>query len=124
MTIFLLTLISLYAYTFWLLSFHWKFGKQRDRIKWRVHVNGIRGKSTVTRYVTAIFRAAGYHSFGKTTGSAARILRPDGQDFDFGRKGYPNVNEQIEILKGFSRQRAEAVVIECMAVNPIYAKWL
>lgn len=124
MTIFLLTLTSLYAYTFWLLSFHWKFGKQRDQIKWRIHVNGIRGKSTVTRYVTAVFRAAGYHSFGKTTGSAARILRPDGRDFDFGRKGYPNVNEQIEILKSFSRQKAEAVVMECMAVNPVYAQWL
>ncbi len=124
MTLFLLTLVSLYVYTFWLLTVGWKFKRQRDRISWRVHVNGIRGKSTVTRYVAAVFRASNYHTFGKTTGSAARILRPDGKDYDFGRKGYPNVNEQIEILKGFCRQRAEVVVMECMAVNPVYAQWL
>jgi poly-gamma-glutamate synthase PgsB/CapB len=74
--------------------------------------------------VTSVFREAGYHTFGKTTGSAARILRPDGQDYDFGRKGYPNVNEQVKIVKDFSRQKAEVAVLECMAVNPVYAKWL
>ncbi len=124
MTLFLLTLIGSYVYTVWLLTSYEKFQSQCDRIQWRVHVNGIRGKSTVTRYVTAVFRAAQYHTFGKTTGSAARILRPDGEDYDFGRKGYPNVNEQVGILKSFCRQKAEAVVMECMAVNPVYSQWL
>ena len=124
MTIFFLSLTSSYLYTAWLLLGYVNFQEQRDKIQWRVHVNGIRGKSTVTRYVTAVFREANYHTFGKTTGSAARILRPDGQDYDFGRKGYPNVNEQVKIVKDFSRQKAEAAVLECMAVNPVYAKWL
>ena len=124
MTLFLLTLIGSYVYTVWLLTSYEKFQNQCNRIQWRVHVNGIRGKSTVTRYVTAVFRAAQYHTFGKTTGSAARILRPDGEDYDFGRKGYPNVNEQVGILKSFCRQKAEAVVMECMAVNPVYSQWL
>lgn len=53
MTLFLLTLLSLYTYIFWLWTVSWKFKRQRDRIQWRVHVNGIRGKSTVTRYVAA-----------------------------------------------------------------------
>jgi poly-gamma-glutamate synthase PgsB/CapB len=101
-----------------------RFRQARDRIAWRVHVNGIRGKSTVTRYVAAIFRTAGYRTFGKTTGSAARILQPDGQDFDFGRRGFPDVNEQVRILWKFSMQRAEAAVMECMAVNPLYGEWL
>lgn len=101
-----------------------RFRQARDRIGWRVHVNGIRGKSTVTRYVAAIFRTAGYRTFGKTTGSAARILQPDGQDFDFGRRGFPDVNEQVRILWKFSMQRAEAAVMECMAVNPLYGEWL
>jgi gamma-polyglutamate synthase len=101
-----------------------RFQQARDRIGWRVHVNGIRGKSTVTRYVAAIFRAAGYRTFGKTTGSAARILQPDGHDFDFGRRGFPDVNEQVPILWKFSMQRAEAAVMECMAVNPLYGEWL
>lgn len=124
MTVFLLSLTSFYLYIAWLLVSYLNFQEQRDKIQWRIHVNGIRGKSTVTRYVTAVFREAGYHTFGKTTGSAARILRPDGQDYDFGRKGYPNVNEQVKIVKDFSRQKAEAAILECMAVNPVYAKWL
>ena len=124
MTVFLLSLTSFYLYVAWLLAGYLNFQEQRDKIQWRIHVNGIRGKSTVTRYVTAVFREAGYHTFGKTTGSAARILRPDGQDYDFGRKGYPNVNEQVKIVKDFSRQKAEVAVLECMAVNPVYAKWL
>lgn len=97
---------------------------ERKKIRWRIHVNGIRGKSTVTRYVAAIFRESGFKTFGKTTGSAARILKPDGQDFDFGRKGFANVNEQVAILSDFGSQGAEAVVMECMAVNPVYAEWL
>lgn len=101
-----------------------RFQKARDQIGWRVHVNGIRGKSTVTRYLAAIFRAAGYRTLGKTTGSAARILQADGHDVDFGRRGFPNVNEQVHILWDFSRQRAEAAVMECMAINPLYAEWL
>lgn len=124
MTLFWLTLIATYLYIVQLVNSYAQFKTQCDRIQWRVHVNGIRGKSTVTRYVTAIFRAAQLHTFGKTTGSAARILRPDGADFDFGRKGYPNVNEQVGILKDFCRQKAEAVVMECMAVNPVYSEWL
>jgi len=124
MMIFLLSLTSFYFYTAWIIGGYLNFQKQRNSIKWRIHVNGIRGKSTVTRYVAAVLREAGYHTFGKTTGSAARILRPDGKDYDFGRKGYPNVNEQPKILRDFSRQKAEVAVLECMAVNPVYAKWL
>lgn len=124
MTIFLLTASGIYFYIVWLLlSYQW-FKRERDQIPFRVHVNGIRGKSTVTRYVSAVFREAGYHTFGKTTGSAARILRPDGKDYDFHRPGYPNVNEQVKMVKHFARQKAEAIVLECMAVNPLYAQWL
>ena len=100
------------------------FQEARNRIDWRIHVNGIRGKSTVTRYVAAIFRQAGYRTYGKTTGSAARILMPDGSDQDIHRRGLPNVNEQVRIMRQFSREGAEAAVMECMAVNPIYAEWL
>ncbi|NBD33494.1 MAG: poly-gamma-glutamate synthase PgsB [Cyanobacteria bacterium] len=124
MTIFLLVVSGVYVYILWLLLTYQSFQRQRNRILFRVHVNGIRGKSTVTRYISAILREAGYHTFGKTTGSAARILRPDGEDYDFHRRGYPNVNEQVKIIKQFVRQKAEAVVMECMAVNPVYAQWL
>lgn len=106
------------------LRFSERFDRERQQIEWRVHVNGIRGKSSVTRYVSAVFRVAGYRTFGKTTGTAARVLLPEGADFDFGRKGYANVNEQVKLLRQFMQQGAEAVVMECMAVNPVYAQWL
>jgi len=124
MTVFLLIFCGIYLYIAWLLLSYQTFKRQRDRIPIRIFVNGIRGKSTVTRYIAAVLREAGYHTFGKTTGSAARILRPDGRDAKFHRPGYPNVNEEIKILKRFSRQKAQATVMECMAINPAYARWL
>jgi poly-gamma-glutamate synthase PgsB/CapB len=116
--------LGLSVYGAFTVNRHARFEKARNQIHWRVHVNGIRGKSTVTRYVAAIFRAAGHRTFGKTTGSAARLLHPDGSDSVLIRRGFPNVNEQIRILSYFSREQAEAAVIECMAVNPLYAEWL
>ena len=124
MATFLFFLFGLYLYTGWTVYSYYQFKLARSNVHWRVHVNGIRGKSTVTRYLVAIFRAAGLHTFGKTTGSAARVLQPNGKDFDFGRKGFANVNEQVFLLRNFFRQKADAVVMECMAVNPVYAEWL
>lgn len=121
---YLLYLLGMCIYGSLTIRHYTQFQQARNRIGWRVHVNGIRGKSTVTRYVAAIFRAAGYRTYGKTTGSAARIIRPDGGDVDVGRRGFANVNEQVRILWQFSREQAEAAVMECMAVNPIYAEWL
>lgn len=124
MSPYLLYLLGMCIYGSLTIRHYTQFQQARNRIGWRVHVNGIRGKSTVTRYVAAIFRAAGYRTYGKTTGSAARIIRPDGGDVDVGRRGFANVNEQVRILWQFSREQAEAAVMECMAVNPIYAEWL
>ena len=101
-----------------------RFQVDRCKIAWRVHVNGIRGKSTTTRYIAAVFRERGYRTFGKTTGSAARILLPDGSEQGVQRKGLPNVNEQVAILQSFSENDAEAAVMECMAINPVYGEWL
>ena len=42
------------------------------KLRIRVNVNGIRGKSTITRMIFSILREAGYHVVGKTTGTAAR----------------------------------------------------
>jgi poly-gamma-glutamate synthase PgsB/CapB len=121
---FALVLLWLHIYTAWSLISYWRFRRKLRSIRWRIHVNGIRGKSTVTRYITAILREAGYHAFGKTTGSAARILLPNGSDGEVGRKGFANVNEQVRIMSAFSRQHAEVAVVECMAINPVYARWL
>ena len=44
------------------------------KIPIRVNINGIRGKSTVTRLITSILTEAGYKTVGKTTGTAARMI--------------------------------------------------
>ena len=45
-----------------------------EKIPIRVNINGIRGKSTVTRLITSILTEAGYKTVGKTTGTAARMI--------------------------------------------------
>ena len=45
-----------------------------EKIPIRVNINGIRGKSTVTRLITSILTEAGYRTIGKTTGTAARMI--------------------------------------------------
>ena len=124
LTSYLLYVLVVTAFLHHILEHYRRFKQARASIGWRVHVNGIRGKSTTTRYIAAIFREQGYRTFGKTTGSAARILLPDGRETSIRRKGLANVNEQVRILKQFSEEGAEAAVMECMAINPIYGEWL
>ena len=40
----------------------------------RIHVNGIRGKSTVTRLIAASLREGKIKTIGKTTGTSARVI--------------------------------------------------
>ncbi|MCP4424987.1 MAG: poly-gamma-glutamate synthase PgsB, partial [Chloroflexi bacterium] len=91
-----------------------------DQLSIRVHVNGIRGKSTVTRLIAGVLRAGGYNTFAKTTGSAARIIHPDGSEDPIHRYGAATILEQINIVKAHVTPNTEAMVMECMAVNPAY----
>ncbi len=91
---------------------------QLRRIPIRVHVNGTRGKSSVTRLIAAGLRSGGIRTFAKTTGTMARMIRPDGQEFDVYRVGHPNVIEQTRIVRRAVEAGAEALVLECMAVSP------
>ena len=88
------------------------------RIPVRVHVNGTRGKSSVTRLIAGGLRAGGRRTFAKTTGTMARIIWPDGSEGDVYRVGRPNIIEQIRIVSRAVESGAEALVIECMAVAP------
>jgi poly-gamma-glutamate synthase PgsB/CapB len=84
----------------------------------RVHVNGTRGKSSVTRLIAGGLRAGGRRTFAKTTGTMARIIWPDGTESDVYRVGHPNIIEQIRIVQRAVECGAEAMVLECMAVTP------
>ena len=96
--------------------------KNVQKLKIRVNVNGIRGKSTATRMITSILHEAGYATVGKTTGSAARFITPDtGMEREIIRKPEgANINEQIRTIRAAVEYGAEALVCECMAVRPEY----
>ena len=92
--------------------------RQVARIPVRVHVNGTRGKSSVTRLIAGGLRAGGRRTFAKTTGTMARMIRPDGSEVDVYRVGQPNIIEQTRIVGRALEERAEILVVECMAVSP------
>jgi poly-gamma-glutamate synthase PgsB/CapB len=84
----------------------------------RIHVNGSRGKSSVTRLLASALRESGKRTFAKTTGSKARMILPDGSEEPIIRLSTPNICEQIGVLDRARREKAEIIVMECMAVRP------
>jgi poly-gamma-glutamate synthase PgsB/CapB len=89
------------------------------KIPHRVLVNGIRGKSSITRLCAGALRGGGLLVVGKTTGTAARFIFPDASEEPVHRKfGIANVVEQIGIVRRAATYHPDALVIECMAVMP------
>ena len=97
--------------------------KSLSLIPLRIHVNGTRGKSSVTRLVAAGLREGGLRTFAKTTGTAPRVIDSEGKDRIIHRLRLPSIGEQVRLLRYFSVQKPDAVVIECMAVQPQY-QWI
>ena len=89
----------------------------------RIHVNGTRGKSSVTRLVAAGLREGGLKTFAKTTGTAPRVIDPQGKDRIIHRLRLPSIGEQVRLLRYFATEKPDAVVMECMAVQPQY-QWI
>ena len=92
--------------------------KWRKQIKIVVHVNGTRGKSTVTRLIDAGLRGCGLKVVGKTTGTVPTVLDVNNVAKPIERLAPANIREQLRTLRFAAREGAEALVIECMAVNP------
>lgn len=85
----------------------------------RIYVNGIRGKSTVTRLVAGVLREAGLRTLGKTTGSAAMVLLPDGSEEPVQRSAAPTIMELVETVHRYVDDSIDAIVFETMALHPI-----
>lgn len=92
--------------------------RMRKRIEMVIHVNGIRGKSTVTRLISAGLRACGLAVFSKTTGTVPMYRDTKGEEHAIRRLGPANIREQLRMLRLAGRAHADVLVIECMAVNP------
>lgn len=91
-----------------------------DALQWRVHVNGIRGKSTVTRIIAGMMREAGMTTIAKSTGTFAAVINDAGVDEPIKRNGPATILEQIEICRRYVKPGVDALVIECMALKPEY----
>jgi len=89
----------------------------------RIHVNGARGKSSVTRLIASGLREGGLKTLAKTTGSAPRIINEFGKDLVIHRLRSASIGEQVKLLRSFAKKKPDAVVIECMAVQPQY-QWV
>ena len=88
----------------------------------RIHVNGTRGKSSVTRLIGAGLRAGGYNTITKVTGTFPRMILSDGTEVAIHRKEKANILEQLKIVKYCSKQKADVLLIECMALQPEYQR--
>ncbi len=86
----------------------------------RIHVNGTRGKSSVTRLIGAGLRAGGISNITKVTGTFPRLILEDGTETYIHRKSGANIIEQLSIVRFAASRKVEALVMECMALQPIY----
>jgi len=94
--------------------------KRVNSIPIRIHVNGTRGKSSVTRLIGAALSEAGIRTITKVTGTYPRLILEDGTETHIYRKTDANIIEQLSVIKLASKKKAEAVVVECMALQPQY----
>ena len=97
--------------------------RQLSRIPTRIHVSGTRGKSSVTRLLAAGLRECGIRNVAKTTGTLARVILPDGRELPIFRPIGPNVIEQKRVVQVAADLEADALVAECMALQP-WLHWL
>ena len=96
---------------------HWR---RVDGLDHRIHVNGIRGKSTVTRIIAGMLREAGLVTVAKSTGTAAAVINRVGQDEPIQRTGPATILEQLEVVEKYVTDDVDALIIECMALKPEY----
>ncbi len=84
----------------------------------RIHVNGTRGKSSVTRLIAGALREHGLKAYAKTTGTLPRMIMKDGREFPIYRPSGANIIEQLRIISLAASQHADVLVVECMALQP------
>ena len=94
--------------------------ERMDSLSYNIHVNGIRGKSTVTRMLGGMLREAGIPTIAKTTGTYACVIDTEAGEHPIRRTGPANINEQYKFIAQWIDGTPEALVAECMAVKPRY----
>lgn len=88
----------------------------------RIHINGTRGKSSVTRLIGAGLREANVNAITKVTGTFPRLILSNGEEAKIRRKEKANILEQLSIVEFCAANSANTMLIECMALQPQYQK--
>ena len=88
----------------------------------RIHVNGTRGKSSVTRLITGGLQGGGIKTLGKTTGTMPCYITPQGKQVHIRRIGKANIIEQVAIARRAASYGVQTFVVECMAVLPAHQR--
>ena len=96
--------------------------RDRRSLSHVVYVNGTRGKSTVTRMIAAGLTAGGRRVLCKTTGTLPIAIHPDGKQELIERNAPANIREQLTYLHKAAKEKADVLVIECMALQPEYQR--
>ena len=65
------------------------------KFKYRVLVNGTRGKTTISRIIVHALNSNGIKTIGRTTGSEACIVMPDNSTLPFKRRRSARITEII-----------------------------
>ncbi len=128
MIILSIVLVTLLSYSAYGIREQKQHRKLMMNVEHRVHVNGIRGKSSVTRLIAASLREGDIKTVAKTTGTAARMITGHQAETPVPRKE-ADIAEQRRMLKDYlgslnKLNNYQAAVFECMAINPIYQRYL
>ncbi|MFA5466451.1 MAG: poly-gamma-glutamate synthase PgsB [Candidatus Izemoplasmatales bacterium] len=109
-----------FLYILYLVWEHFEIARLRRSFHHIIHVNGIRGKSTVARLIGHGLRGNGLRTFTKVTGTMPAIIDPDGNEKIVKRLGPANIREQIRTMRWAKKAMADVLVIECMAIKKEY----
>jgi len=116
LTVIITLLISVIAFLFIEYRIHLY---NLNSIPIRIHVNGTRGKSSVTRLIAGALREHGIKTYAKTTGTLPRMIMKDGREYPIYRPSRANIIEQLRIVSLAAHNKADVLVVECMALQPI-----
>lgn len=107
----------------WIVYVRWVKARVRA-VPLRILVTGSRGKSSTVRLLHAALTSQGMRVSAKTTGTAAREIDPSGVESTTRRFGQVSVLEMLPALHRATKAKPDAVVFECMAVQPQFISLL
>jgi hypothetical protein len=88
------------------------------RIPVRIHINGTRGKSLLTRLITDLLRESGWTIAAKTTGTIPEHYHHKVGWLPRPRRFPARIKEQMRFLREAAHRNVDAIVLENMALTP------